>query len=173
MWQEVANIRLTLRLTIYACAEVTGSLLWDLSRLSFPYLKCVNIQSNRNLDGEFSTAENTPALEQLVLKYYRLPIMILPSLERLMTLRGDMRAAVFILLVYPVQVPFAQDLQLFLGVEFLVCKYVIILVAEMRCPANSREHLRRARVTLDDDKALRSSSLLDYARASSTGSESA
>ncbi|KAI5986027.1 hypothetical protein EDC04DRAFT_2615230 [Pisolithus marmoratus] len=72
-------------LTTYACAEVTGSLLWDLSRLSYPHLKRVNIQSNRNFNGEFPTSENTHALEQLVLKYYRLPIMILPSLEKLMT----------------------------------------------------------------------------------------
>lgn len=45
----------------------------------------MNIQSNRNFNGEFPTSENTHALEQLVLKYYRLPIMILPSLEKLMT----------------------------------------------------------------------------------------
>ncbi|KAI6010606.1 hypothetical protein EDC04DRAFT_790750 [Pisolithus marmoratus] len=79
-------------LTIYAGVEVARFLLRDLSKLSFPCLKSIHIQSTGDFDAEFPMADNTPALEQLLLKNCRPPVPLLPSLAKLTTLMfyGDM-----------------------------------------------------------------------------------
>ncbi|KAI6044070.1 hypothetical protein EDC04DRAFT_458272 [Pisolithus marmoratus] len=61
----------------------TQSLLCDLSRVSFPCLKRVHIEGDEDFDVEFPVPDNTPALEQLVLKDSRPGFTLLPSLEKL------------------------------------------------------------------------------------------
>ncbi|KAI6010967.1 hypothetical protein F5J12DRAFT_823128 [Pisolithus orientalis] len=73
-------------LTIHTGVADPHSLLHDLSELSFPCLKRVNVQGSRRFDVEFPTADSTPVLNQLIIQNCRLPKSLLPSLEKLTTL---------------------------------------------------------------------------------------
>ncbi|KAI6044073.1 hypothetical protein EDC04DRAFT_458374 [Pisolithus marmoratus] len=96
-WRSVANdntfpgpvLSCTRRwrsLTIRASVVPTQSLLRNLSSVSLPCLKRIQIESYQDVSVEFPATDNTPVLEQLVLKNCRPAVALVPSLEKLTTL---------------------------------------------------------------------------------------
>ncbi|KAI6008508.1 hypothetical protein EDC04DRAFT_3146411 [Pisolithus marmoratus] len=91
---------------------VVPSLLRDLGRLSLPHLKHVHVQSNQDFDAEFLTADNTPALEQSVLKFCRLPVTLFPSLEKLTSLTLYGKIGHWDLGPQPIRLPLLRSLKI-------------------------------------------------------------